>query len=67
MSHDADPYRYLQMVARKMAEPGALRERQEIETLLDEVEYIYEILDPEMQGGAEQLMAQLRARLDQAG
>jgi hypothetical protein len=62
-----DPYRYLQQVAQKLAEPGALQERGEIETLLDEVEYLFEVLDPEMQDGAERLIAQLRTRLEQAG
>jgi hypothetical protein len=61
-----DPHVYIQQAARKLAEPGALQERKEIETLLDEVEYLYDILDPEMQDGAEQLIAQLRARLDKA-
>ena len=62
-----DPYLYLQQVAQKMAQPGALRERSEIETVLDEVEYLYEVLDPEMQDGAEKLIGLLRARLDEAG
>jgi hypothetical protein len=62
-----DPHVYLQQVALKMKDPGALKERSEIETVLDEVEYLYDILDPVMQDGAEQLMAQLRARLEQAG
>ena len=46
---------------------GSLTDRKEIETMLDEVEYLYDILDPEMQDGAEQLIAQLRARLEKAG
>lgn len=61
-----DPHVYLQQVARKMADPAALQERKEIETVLDEVEYLYDILDPEMQDGAEKLIAQLRARLEKA-
>jgi hypothetical protein len=62
-----DPYRYLQQVAQKLAEPGALQERGEIETVLDEVEYLFEVLEPEMQDGAEHLIAELRARLERAG
>jgi len=62
-----DPHVYIQQVARKLAEPGALVERKEIETVLDEVEYLFDILDPGMQDGAEQLIAQLRARLEKAG
>ena len=64
---EIDPHVYVQQVARKMAEPGALATRQEIETVLDEIEYLFDILDPVMQDGAEQLIAQLRARLAQAG
>jgi hypothetical protein len=64
---EIDPVRYLQQAALKMKQPGALQERAEIETLLDEIEYIYEILDPEMQDGADQLIAQLRSKLEQAG
>ena len=62
-----DPHVYIQQVARKMADPAALLDRKEIETMLDEVEYLYDILDPEMQDGAERLIAQLRARLERAG
>ncbi len=62
-----DPYRYLQQVAQKLAEPGALQDRGEIETVLDEVEYLFKVLEPEMQDGAERLIAELRARLEQAG
>jgi hypothetical protein len=54
-------------VAQKLAEPGALQERGEIETVLDEVEYLFEVLEPEMQDGAERLIAELRARLERAG
>ena len=61
-----DPHVYIQQVARKMADPAALQDRKEIETMLDEVEYLYDILDPEMQDGAEQLIVQLRARLEKA-
>ena len=62
-----DPYRYLQQVSQKLAEPGALQERDEIETVLDEVEYLFEVLEPAMQDGAERLIAELRARLERAG
>jgi len=62
-----DPYRYLQQVAQKLAEPGALQERGAIETVLDEVEYLFDVLDPEMQDGAERLIAELHSRLERAG
>jgi len=60
MSEAADPHVYLQQVALRMKD---LTEREEIETVLDEIEYLYDIIDPEMQAGAEQLMAQLRHKL----
>ena len=66
MSH-VDPHVYLQQVARRMAEPDALQTREEIETLLDELEYLYDILDPMLLDAAEQMMAQLRERLAKAG
>jgi hypothetical protein len=58
-----NPYVYLQQVAGRLTQ---LSDRSEIETLLDEVEYLYEVLDPELQEPAEQLLAQLRARLETA-
>lgn len=59
-----DPYAYLQQVALRMRD---LQERSEIETALDEVEYLFEILDPSLQDGAEALIAQLRAKLANSG
>lgn len=58
-----NPYVYLQQVASRLMQ---LNDRSEIETLMDEVEYLYEVLDPELQEPAEQLLAQLRARLETA-
>ncbi len=58
-----NPYVYLQQVAGRLTQ---LTERSEIETLLDEVEYLYEVIDPELQESADQLIAQLRARLEVA-
>ena len=55
-----DPYTYMQQVAIKMDE---LTERQEIETVLDEVEYLFEVIPPEMQDNAEKLIGLLRAKL----
>ena len=55
-----DPYAYMQQVAVKMDE---LTERQEIETVLDEVEYLFEVIPPEMQDNAEKLIALLRDKL----
>ena len=58
-----NPYVYMQQVAGRLTQ---LTDRSEIETLLDEVEYLYEVLDPELQDSAEQLIAQLHSRLEAA-
>jgi hypothetical protein len=50
----------MQQVAGRLPQ---LTDRREIETLLDEVEYLYEALDPEFQEAATQLIEQLRHRL----
>lgn len=55
-----DPYAYMQQVAVKMDE---LTERQEIETVLDELEYLFEVIPPEMQDNAEKLIGLLRDKL----
>jgi hypothetical protein len=58
-----DPFAYLQQVARRM---GQLTDRREIEIVLDEVEYLFDALDPEFQDPASQLIEQLRAKLERA-
>ncbi len=58
-----NPYTYMQQVAGRLTQ---LTDRREIETLLDEVEYLYEVIDPELQESADQLIAQLRSRLEAA-
>ena len=58
-----NPFAYLQQVAGRLP---TLNDRREIETLLDEVEYLYDALDPELQGPAAQLIEQLRQRLEAA-
>ena len=55
-----DPYAYMQQVAVKMDE---LTARDEIETVLDELEYLFEVIPPEMQGNAEKLISMLREKL----
>ncbi len=55
-----DPHVYLQQVALRMKD---LNDPDDMNAVLDELEYLYDILDPEMQGGAEELMAQLRRKL----
>jgi hypothetical protein len=57
-----DPYAYLQQVARNLA---TLTERKQIETVLDEVEYLFEIIPPELQELAEPVIATLREKLSQ--
>ncbi|MCW9078114.1 MAG: hypothetical protein OQK74_02935 [Gammaproteobacteria bacterium] len=44
-----------------------LHERSEIEAALDDVEYLMEALDPELQEPAYKLAEELRRRLEQAG
>jgi len=58
-----DPYAYLQQVAMRMHE---LNSRSEIETVLDEIEYLFEVIPPEMQDNAEKIIEQLRVRLKHA-
>ena len=59
-----DPYAYMQQVALKMKE---ITSRDEIETVLDELEYLFEVIPPEMQDNAEMLIAMLREKLAGAG
>lgn len=54
------PYAYMQQVAIKMNE---LTARNEIETVLDELEYLFEVIPPEMQDNAEKLISMLREKL----
>ena len=55
-----DPYAYMQQVAGVL---DTLDDRDRINTLLDELEYLYEVLDPELQPLADDLIARLRGRL----
>ena len=58
-----DPIGYLQQVAARL---DSLRDRDEINTLLDEVEYLMEVIDPELQQPAYELIERLRQKLDAA-
>ena len=58
-----DPYAYMQQVASRMSQ---LNDRNEIETVLDEMEYLYEVMSPEIQDHADQLIHQLRDKLSRA-
>ena len=55
-----DPHAYLQDVARRLPD---LTRRAEIEPLLDDVEYLFEVMPPEMQDPAYAIIEQLRAKL----
>lgn len=57
-----DPYAYLQKVSINFA---TLTERKQIEAVLDEVEYLFEIIPPELQELAEPLIVKLREKLSQ--
>jgi len=55
-----DPYAYLNQVSLKM---DNLTQRDQIETVLDEVEYLFEVIPPELQDLAEPIIVELRQRL----
>lgn len=58
-----DPYAYMQQVAMRMND---ITRRDEIETVLDELEYLFEVIPPDMQHNAEQLIGLLREKLKDA-
>jgi len=55
-----DPYAYMRQVSTRMDE---LVEPRQIEDVLDELEYLFEVIPPEMQDPAEQLISLLRRKL----
>jgi hypothetical protein len=58
-----DPYSYMRQVAQQMDQ---LQSYEQIEKVLDEMEYLFEVIPPEMQDPAEELIRQLRRKLQQA-
>ena len=58
-----DPYSYMHQVSMRLAE---MTDRDEIEEALDRMEYLFEVIPPEMQDNAEQLISLLRERLKSA-
>lgn len=58
-----EPYDYLQNIAARL---DGLRTRGEITAALDELEYLYETLDPEFQDLAGGMIETLQARLASA-
>jgi hypothetical protein len=57
-----DPYAYLNQVSAKM---DSLTQRDQIETVLDEVEYLFEVIPPELQDLADPIITELRKRLSE--
>ena len=57
------PDRYIYEIARRMPE---LTGRDEIEEALDRLEYVFEVIPPEMQDNAETLIRMLREKLKDA-
>jgi len=55
-----DPYAVMQRAGRRLQES---QDPAELDCLLDDVEYLYEVLDPELQGLAEEVMDRLRERI----
>ena len=55
-----DPYSYLAEVSRVM---DTLTQRDETETVLDEVEYLFEVIQPELQDLAEPIILALRKKI----
>lgn len=58
--HGVDPYAYMQQVSARL---DTLETREEVERVLDEVEYLYEVMDPELHYVADDLIERLRERL----
>ena len=56
-----DPYEYLSQVSLKIE---SLTQQDEIETVLDEVEYLYEVIPPDLQNLADPIIDELRKRLE---
>jgi hypothetical protein len=62
MMNGVDPYGYLQALSGRL---DSLTDPREIETILDEVEYLFEVIPPEMQDLAEPIIEILRNKLPQ--
>lgn len=58
-----DPYAYMNTISINMDD---LVSKQAIETVLDEIEYLFEVIPPDMQDNAEILIAMLRKKLTDA-
>jgi hypothetical protein len=58
-----DPWAFMQDLAGRL---DGMTDREEIERAMDDLEYLMEVLDPELQESAYQLHDRLRARLEKA-
>jgi hypothetical protein len=56
-----NPYAYMQLVAEQI---DSMSTRADIETALTELEYLFDVTDPEIQDLASDLIARLRSRLN---
>jgi len=56
-----DPLGYMQQVGHNL---DRLNTRRELETVLDEVEYLFEVLDPEWQDFGYQLIGRIQDKLE---
>lgn len=63
MENHVDPHVYLQQIAVRLRDLDDKADREQLETILDELEYLYDILDPSVLEGAETLMSQVRRKL----
>jgi hypothetical protein len=59
-----DPWAFMRDLAGRLEH---MTDRAEIERALDDLEYLMEVLDPELQEPAYQLNERLRAKLEQSG
>ena len=59
-----DPYGYLQELSGRL---DGLRDRSEIEDALDDLEYLFEVMPPDLQDLAEPVIETLRGKLRAAG
>ena len=62
MPNGIDPFQYLQRVSEYF---DSIDSRDQINTVLDELEFIFKLLEPQIQPLAEDLIAKLTAKLKQ--
>ena len=60
MTNGVDPWTYMQGLAGRL---DSLKEQAELEEALDRMEYLLEVLDPELQDPAYDLVERLREKL----